>query len=99
MGLLAQWASAVGLIRPDNLILEVVREGDSNRKRVRARFELCGNHYRIVVTDPQIERRFLAQREGETPIPDAVICVSLGEMFRGYAYKLAAAVITDDRAD
>lgn len=89
------------LVRPDELTLVVAAEGGGfgpARRRVRARFDLSGQSYCIVVTDPWMERQCLAGNDGETRIDDALLCVSLGESFHGFAYKLAAAVITRQRA-
>jgi hypothetical protein len=88
------------LIRPAQLRLVVASEAvefGRPRRRVHARFNLCGNSYCIAVTDPWIESLYLAREEGEIAVDQALLCVSLGEMFHGYAYKLAAAVITPER--
>lgn len=90
------------LVRPERLRLRVRREaalGGPARRRVRALFELCGERYCLVVTDPHIEFRCLARDDGEYPVQDALLCVSLSEPFQGCAYKLAAAVITRERAE
>ncbi len=88
------------LVRPELLTLVVVSEGGGPgqpRRRLRARFTLCGQSYCIAVTEPSTESEFLARGIGEYPVRDAILCVSLGEVFHGYGYKLAAAVITPPR--
>ncbi|MGH8863317.1 MAG: dual OB domain-containing protein [Burkholderiales bacterium] len=83
------------LIRPGNLRIEVGSEGGfgPSRRRVRAHFAVCGHPYRLAVTDPQIERAYLAGPDRAVHVPDALLCVSLGEVFHGFAYKLVASVI------
>lgn len=89
------------LVRPSGLRLIIATEGSDfgpPRRRVRAQFDLCGHSYCIVVTDPWMERQCLVKPDGEIALEDAALCVSLGEVFNGHAYKLAAAVITAQRA-
>jgi hypothetical protein len=94
---LAGLARSLYLVRPEGLALVVAPErGELGlpRRRVRARFSLCDQAYRLVVTDPRIEFEYLAQDDGETPVDQALLCVSLSELYHGNAYKLAATVIT-----
>lgn len=97
----ADLSRSLYVIRPTGLRLVVAAEGGGlfpARRRVRARFRFGGYAYCLVVTDPPIESECLAKPDGEYPIAQALLCISLGEMFHGHAYKLAAAVITPDRA-
>jgi hypothetical protein len=71
--------------------VEGVEFGNAKRK-VRGRFTLNGNQYWLAVTDPVVERQYLAGKDGEYKVGDAILCISLGEPYGGYAYKLIAGV-------
>jgi hypothetical protein len=89
------------LIRPEDLVLFVAREsrdGSAPRRRVRARFKLNGCSYCMAVTDPVVEGAYLARDDDTYTLGEAFLCVSLSQIFEGYAYKLVATVITQRRA-
>ncbi len=71
--------------------VEGAKIGNAHRK-VRGRFTLNGAPYLLAVTDPVIERKYLAGPDGDSKLGRAVICISLREPYRGYAYKLVAGV-------
>lgn len=88
------------LIAPDKLNLVVASEskyGGGEERKVRADFHLNGVRYNFVVTDPWIEAKYLAGKDGVYPIKDSRLCISLAEVINGIATKLVAAVITPDR--
>jgi hypothetical protein len=68
--------------------------GDSKR-RVQARFALGGEDYWLWVTDPVYERRYLAQENGDYELGPSYLTLSLGEPYRGYVYKLVAAIVEE----
>ena len=85
--------SSLLLIKPDIMLINVVDE--RNRKRVRAYFTFNEIEYNLVVTDIHIEKVFLNANYGEYNITDfdIYLCISLGEIYYGYAYKLVAGII------
>jgi len=66
------------------------------KRVVRAEFTHHRSNYRLDVTDPVIERQYLQRGDGRYVIESAYLCVSLGELYNGYAYKLVATIITQE---
>lgn len=44
------------------------------------------------MTDPVVERQYLGGENGEFNVGNAILCISLGEPYRGFTYKLIAGV-------
>jgi hypothetical protein len=84
------------LIPVNEFTVEVALEGaafGNGKRRVRGSFSAGGHRYKLAVTDPVVERKYLAEQDGVVEIGSAILCISLGEPFNGYAYKLIAGVI------
>ncbi len=88
--------SSLRLIHVGELQLSVFRPGEAFgnlKRRVQARFEFAQCDYRLWVTDPTIERAYLAKSDGDYSIGESYLTISLGEPKDGRCYKLVAAVI------
>ena len=91
--------SSLRLIHVADLELSVLRPGEAfgNRKRrVQGQFTHAGTTYRLWVTDPEIERTYLARLDGDYRIGECFLTVSLGEPYQGACHKLIAAIITEE---
>lgn len=97
---LASEQESLRLIALDKVLLHVDRKiqqsGDS-KQAVKASFDYQGDHYCLDVTDPVIESYFLKTGAAEHVLGETLACISLGEPWEGYAYKLVAAIITPKR--
>lgn len=70
------------LVKVDNLNLYTTEEG----KR-RASFSYNGHSYDLAVTDPKFDEIIQDQQQ-----VSGILCISLGEVYQGYCYKLVAAI-------
>lgn len=71
-------------------------EGNPARRRLRARFSVRGNSYLLSVTDPEIEEEYLPKGDGTYPIGNAALCISLAEVWNGFAFRVVASVLTPE---
>lgn len=86
------------LVMVDSLNLKVYAPGEDfgdPKRKVQAQFALEGEGYRLRVTDPIIEREYLAKPDGRYELGKCFLTVSLGEPWKDYFYKLVAAVIRE----
>ena len=88
------------LIKASSVELRVWQPGldfGNPKRRVQGRFSYGGVEYWLWVTDPTYERKYLRLPNGSYTIGQSYLTVSLGDVDRGYAYKLIAAIIELDR--
>ena len=88
--------SSLRLIRVDSLVLSVSAPWEnfgSQKRIVQGRFTYGGTDYWLRVTDPVYELHYLLRRNGDYPVGECFITVSLGGPYKEYSYKLIAAVI------
>lgn len=65
----------------------------NSKRRVQAQFHFSGTQYALWVTDPNIERSYLACADSDYKLSECYLTISLGEPYDGYCYKLVAAII------
>ncbi len=90
--------SSLLLVQPDTLAISVNSEGaelEDRKRKVRAIFSLNGHQYKLAVTDPKIESIYLKKEDGRYSIDASKVymCVSIGEPYNDYCYKLVASIL------
>ena len=95
MDFLAEPRQTLLLIKPSNVTISVEAEGAQfgNHKRVvRAHFKYNRVDYALTVKDAEAEAYYLGQVNGTYPLTASYFTISLGEPYKGDAYKLVAAI-------
>ena len=83
------------LIEPQQLTITVVPGYNRGQLKTRAEFSVAGEIYCLVVTDPAIENQYRPYGVGRYTFPSRPIaCISIGEPYRGFCYKLVASIIS-----
>lgn len=92
--------SSLKLILVSDLLVCVRKEegfeGNPARRRVRAKFTLKGNQYWMSVTDPEIGDFYLTRGDGDYRLGEAALCISLVEVWNGFAFRVVASVIAPE---
>ena len=88
-------SSSLLLIKPTSLTIHKEYEFASKSWKIRADFRFMRTRYCLVVTDPRIEDQYHKKKAGDYPVEnsDAYLTVSLGEPYKGFCYKLVAAIM------
>jgi hypothetical protein len=92
----ANHGNSLKLINVADLMISVDVEGaafGNAKRKVRGHFTFGQVPYVLAITDPVVERRYLAGQDGQFVVGQATLCISLGEPWNGYAYKLIAGVV------
>ena len=87
--------SSLLFIQAQCKILVKVEGKDFNNphKKVRCSFKYQNNEHILPVTDPVVEKRYMAEAEGEYDIGKKYICVSLGLEYDKYLYLFVATIL------
>lgn len=84
------------LLKPELLRFEVGNDPwVQNKAHIRADFVVAGIRYNLKITDPVVYNEFQG-KSGTFEAKSRILCVSLGELFEGYAYKLVASAISPE---
>ena len=87
------------LIKQKDFIVEVdTSMWDGKTKRIyRGKFDYKGTHHNFSLTDPDARSLFSAKKEGDYPMNNVFLCVSLTEPYKedGRCHKLVAAILKD----
>ena len=88
--------SSLLLIKIESVILirENYPESWGTRKKVRVRFTYNDELYTLSLTDPVIENEYKSKKVGnyELNSKNIYLCISLGEPYHGYCYKLVTSI-------
>jgi len=87
--------TSLRFIRPQTFKFLIMEETLIRKRKIRAEFSFNGAMYNLTVTDPAFERYCGDKDPGEYRLneKEVFLCISLGEPYEGYCYKLVAAVI------
>lgn len=95
--------SSLKFILASDLIIRVHIEngyqGTPGRRRVRGLFTINRTPYIMSITDPEIENLYLSYRDGDYHIGEAALCISLVEVWNGFAFRVIASIITKQRCN
>lgn len=89
--------SSLILIKLESVVLvrENFEEIWGTKKKVRVRFTYNNERYNLGLTDPVVEREYKMKKVGnyELNSNNLYLCISLGEPYHGYCYKLVTSII------
>jgi len=86
--------NSLQLVKVNQLYLEVKAPyGGAGAPDLRASFTYRQNHYNLKVTDPRYETNYRSKSIGTYALRSAYLTISLAEPYKGYVYKLVAAII------